>query len=379
MKSALNRKKATKIVASLALMLAVSLLFAGQTGPGSAAAQSPPADPDGDGLIEVSTLAQLNAMRLDPDGDGEIPLPPPVELVAQCQGFGCPTEEAIKEENENREKEHALATARQMELRADYAAAFSFEADGSACPYNGGCLGYELTADLDFDENGDGEITSADAAYWNDGAGWEPMDYEAVFEGNGHTIKNLYIKGSASATNVGLLGRLGAGGEIRRLGLVDVDVNYYLMYMAGRSAGALAGRNDGRIVACYVTGSVNGTSMGPQEQRSEYGAWGYPPASGIGLLVGVNRGAIAVSHVNGSVSESHSDPGLQTSLTVKPRWKNAIGVLVGENLGVIAASHATGSVNYDGSGFIILGGLVGNHTEGSIIASYGVSNVNISR
>ena len=379
MKNALNRKKATRIVASLALILAVSLLFAVQYGPGSAAAQSPPADSDGDGLIEVSTLAQLNAMRGDPDGDGEIPLPPPVELLPQCaEGSDCPNAEAIKEENEKREKEHALAMARQTELRAEYAAAFSFEADGSACPSNGGCRGYELTADLDFDENGDGEITGADAAYWNDGAGWDPMDYEAVFEGNGHTIKNLYIKGSASTTDVGLFGRLGAGGEVRRLGLVDADVNYYLMYIAGGSAGALVGRNEGRIVACYVTGSLNGASMGPQTRRPFYGASGRPPASSIGLLVGVNRGTIAVSHASGSVNESHSDPGLRGSVTILPGWKNAIGGLVGENLGSITTSYATGSVNYDGTGRVILGGLVGNHTQGTIIASYGASDINFS-
>ena len=378
MKNAFNRKKAIKIIVSLALMLAVSLLFAAQTGPGSAVAQSPPGDADGDSLIEVSTLAQLNAMRLDPDGDGEIPLPPPVELC-QSPSFLCGiTEEDVKRENEKREKEHALATARQMQLRADYAAAFSFEADGSACPTSGGCRGYELNADLDFDENGDREITEAgDSTYWNDGAGWEPMDYNAMFEGNGHTISNLYINGSANMTEVGLFGRLGDGSEVRRLGLVDADVNYYLMYVVGGSAGALAGRNDGRIVACYVTGSVSGTSMGPQARQPRYGSLGWPPASAIGLLLGVNRGTIAASHASGSVNESHSDPGLRPSGTVWPEWKNAIGGLVGENLGSITASYATGSINYDGSGHVILGGLVGNHTAGTMIASYGASDINI--
>ena len=374
MTNALNRKKATKIVASLALMLAVSLLFAAQTSPEAVAAQSPPADSDGDGLIEIRTLAQLDAMRLDPDGDGEIPLPPPIELAPLCAD--CPNVEVIKELNEAAEKEHALATARQVELRTEYTAAFSFEPDGSACPSSGGCRGYELTANLDLDENDDGEINSADAAYWNDGAGWEPMDYGAIFEGNGHTISNLYIKGSASTTNVGLFGRLGAGGEIRRLGLVDADVNYYFMYIVGGSAGALAGRNDGRIVACYVTGSISGASMGPQTQSSYYGAPKSPPASAIGLLVGDNRGSIAVSHARGSVNESHNGPG-STPSGVVPKWKNAAGGLVGENRGSIAASYATGSVNYDGSGFFVLGGLVGNHTDGTIIASYGASDINI--
>ena len=321
-------------------------------------AQSSSADADGDGLIEVSTLAQLDAIRLDPNGDGVIPLPPPVELIPlPCQGFGCPPEEVIKERNEEREKEHARQMARQMQLRAEYAAAFSFEADGSACPSSGGCRGYELTTDLDFDENGDGEITEAgDPTYWNDGAGWEPMNYEAMFEGNGHTISNLYVNGSADTTDVGLFGRLGASSEVRRLGLVDADVNYDLMYIAGGSAGALAGRNDGRIVVCYVTGSLSGSSMGPQARRPFYG-WGFfPPASGIGLLVGVNRGTIAVSNASGSVSESHLFPEVITiGLNTVRGWKNAMGGLVGENRGSIYASHATGSVNYLGGSIVILG------------------------
>ena len=39
------------------------------------------------------------------------------------------------------------------------------------CPNT--CVGYELRANLDFDQNGDDAITATgDPAYWNDGAGW---------------------------------------------------------------------------------------------------------------------------------------------------------------------------------------------------------------
>ena len=42
------------------------------------------------------------------------------------------------------------------------------------CP-SGTCSGYELMNNLDFDENDDDQITSADATYWNSGAGWTPI------------------------------------------------------------------------------------------------------------------------------------------------------------------------------------------------------------
>ena len=341
---------------------------------GQETAQSSAADSDGDGLIEVSTLAQLDAIRLDPNGDGVIPLPPPVELIPlPCQGFSCPPEEVIKERNEERQKEHARQMARQMRLRAEYAAAFSFEADGSACPSSGGCRGYELTADLDFDENSDGEITSADAAYWNDGAGWEPMNYDAMFEGNGHTISNLYINGSAGTSDVGLFGRLGSSGEIRRLGLVDADINYDLMFEIG-SVGGLAGENRGTVIACRVTGEVSGASVAPRNSKVVN--------SGIGLLVGKNSGTVAASYAAGAVNESHSLPELTDPgplETFGPRWLNSIGLLAGINHGTISASYTAGSVNFDGNGVEgRIGGLVGYQYEGTIIASYSTSEFNVT-
>ena len=88
-------------------------------------------DVDGDGLIGIHTLAQLDAVRHDLDGDG------------------------------------AAAAA-------GYAAAFGVTADGGRVVCAGGCLGYELGSDLDFDTNGSGG-PDADDAYWHGGAGWLPL------------------------------------------------------------------------------------------------------------------------------------------------------------------------------------------------------------
>ena len=145
----------------------VFLFLAGGLSPMLVLAQTPPDhyDTDGDGLIEIGSLAQLNAVRWDLDGDG-------TPITAN---------------------------------ETDYAAAFPVADGGSVCPSGTTCTGYELMADLDFDENGDGEITSADAAYWNDGAGWATIGdafhgyYAAAFDGNGHTISHLFI----NHTNIG--------------------------------------------------------------------------------------------------------------------------------------------------------------------------------
>ena len=178
-------------------------------------------DSDGDGLIEIETLAQLNAIRWDYDGDG------------------------------------AVATgARATGDTMGYNAAFPNAASSMGCP-SSNCIGYELTVDLDFDENGDDEITAADPTYWNSGSGFTPiclgtLAFNATFDGNGHVIENLFINRSNTA-DVGLFGDTGTAARILALGLVNVSVR------GARNTGALVGYNQGRIAAVYASGAVQGT------------------------------------------------------------------------------------------------------------------------
>ena len=174
-------------------------------------------DTDDDGLIEVATLAQLDAVRYDRDGDG----------VAD-----------------------SLAS-----LGPRYAAAFPHALDGMGCGA-GGCAG-ELVADLDFDTNGNG-VADAGDAYWNDGAGWVAIGgdevslvasrpviayrpdsvFRAMFEGNGHTVANLFVRGDRNFA--GLFGIVGSAGAIRHVGMIDVDV------MGHTFVGGLVAYNEGR-------------------------------------------------------------------------------------------------------------------------------------
>ena len=120
------------------------------------------------------------------------------------------------------------------------------------------CTGYELLNNLDFDENNDGSITSADASYWNSGNGWSPIGtnankYTGNFKGNGYTINNLFISRS-NISQVGLFGAI--TGRVETLGVINANVT-------GQAyTGILIGRNEGNIVACYTTGAVtaSGTS-----------------------------------------------------------------------------------------------------------------------
>ena len=176
-------------------------------------------DADNDGLIEVDSLAKLNALRWDLDGDG-----------------------TASSGNET-----------------SYANAFGSPAAGMGCPDGAdadqlpdACAGYELTADLDFDTDGDGDVDADDAF-----ASWTPIaGYAALLDGKGHAIANLTV--NATSSHSGLFSTTAAGSTIRALGLVDARVSSSSPYV-----GALAGTISGRVEAVYATGSVSGqTTVG---------------------------------------------------------------------------------------------------------------------
>ena len=295
----------------------VALLVGGLEAVSSAASvfvPVPRADEDGDGLIDISSLAQLNAVRWDLDSDG----------LADADA----------------------TTAN----RSDYNTAFPLPESGKVCNAGGegegACVGYELTADLDFDENGDGEITDADATYWNGGAGWArigfsssyigatPRAFTGVFDGGGHAIANLYVN-RPSTDYIGLFGYIGSGGEVRNLGLAGVDVT------GDDYVGGLVGRNyGGRIIASYAVGTVSGRD------------------DAVGGLVGNNSGTISGSYAAGTVS---GDGG--------------VGGLVGSNNGTIGGSYAAGTVSGGNSGGSSVGGLAGSNYGGRISGSFAAGTV----
>ena len=292
-------------------------------------------DADKDGLIEVSNLAQLAAIRADLNGDGESSVP------------------------------------------AAYAIVFPNAMPRMGCPA-AGCTGYELVADLDFDTNGNG-VADAGDAYWNNGAGWVPIgDYDhrftADFDGNNHTIANLYInrRSSASPRYVGLFGYV-SGSSIRQVGLVSATVSgrYFVGGLVGYSSNST-------ITASYATGAVSG---------------GDP--SGVGGLVGGSSSStITASYATGAVSGGDSSRvgglvGSSSSSTITASYatgavsggdSSRVGGLVGSSSSsTITASYATGAVSDSGSAFGSVGGLVGrSSSSNAITASYAVGRVSAS-
>ena len=263
-------------------------------------------DVDGDGLIEIANLEQLNAIRWDPDGDG--------------------------------------AVGRGSEGKA-YAAVFPNPAPGMGCPSR--CIGYELTRNLDFDRD-DSYASGVVNQDWRTGTGWEPIGGEshhtrfaATLDGNSHTIFNLYIDRSDAVYGrrfpyTGLFGYTGNRSAIRRIGLASVDVS------GSFAIGALVGRNGGMISASFANGIIRGEyySAGGLVGHNEgsiitsYARIQVSSRAAVGGPVGTNDGTISASYARGDVSGS----------LVK------VGGLVGEVVsGSITACYATGTVSAGGS------------------------------
>lgn len=112
---------------------------------------------------------------------------------------------------------------------------------------------YVLTEDLDENTEGYDSFASSTA---NGGNGWDPLGSETIkfsgsFDGGGHAIEGLYINRDSETLN-GLFGYIGTGGEVRNLGVTNVDLT------GQNQMGGLAGKNNGLIENSFTTGVVDG-------------------------------------------------------------------------------------------------------------------------
>jgi len=241
---------------------------------------------------------------------------------------------------------------------------------------------YELGKDIDASE------TEA----WNDGKGFEPIgdsddSFEGSFDGNNHTIFDLYI--DRDRDDVGLFGYFD-GEKIERVGLENVNVT------GNGQVGGIVGYNTGEVRKSYATGSVvgSGDRVGGLVGWNVGGTVSESSATGsvegsdlIGGLVGHNFAAtVSESFATGSVEGSDDVGGLvgyntgevnESYANGSVEGSNEVGGLVGDNRGKVTESFATGSV--EGSDDV--GGLVGLNLDmegsrpGVVSKSYATGSV----
>ena len=221
-----------------------------------------------------------------------------------------------------------------------------------------------LTADIDLDPKLPGRKVFDKAVI---GQIYETR-FNGVFDGKGHVISDLTITGK---DYLGLFGYLGDGGEVRNLGVLDVNI-----VGSGTAVGGLVGANGswttwgGSVTHCHSTGKVSGSlyvgglvgeNHGSVTQC--YSAGAVNGGSGVGGLVGQNGSFKTL----GSVTQCYS--------TGAVRGNGPVGGLVGGNDGNLVHCYSTGKVSGNGP----VGGLVGRNgsfkTLGSVTHCYSTGAV----
>ncbi len=206
-------------------------------------------DQNDDGLIEISNLAQLHAIRWDLNGDGQ----PDKEEFADA-----------------------------------YNQAFLGAIENMGVPAGVPIRGYELGGDIDLGK---------DPTSWQS-IGVFANPFQAVLEGNNHGIVNLFQDQSEAALFYnkkpsGLFGAIGNRGQVVNVGLEGVHIQ------GVNFVGALAGLNQGLIRNCSVRGRVAGANSVGGLVGHNFGhiADSHVHAAvlgniGVGGLVGWNAGGL---------------------------------------------------------------------------------------
>ena len=337
--------RASPAFGAILIALVAALLLFRLMGRESVSAQAPvDYDSNDDGLIEITYLEQLYAIRWDPEGNGHVD-----------DGY-----------------------AGDNYAWDNYESAFPNAEDGMGCFEI--CVGYELTRNLDF--NSDGSYASGSVnREWTRDAGWLPIDgFSAIFVGNGNTIANLYIKraGDADTGSTGLFGFARSESHIDGVGLLAVDI------LGGNNVGGLVGQNEGTVTESHVQGEVRGLNNVGGLVGLQYGAVSGSHSSGevagstnVGGLIGKIGGTSAVTLsystafvtgldvIGGLAGVNYVGPIIQCYATGRVKGRGSIGGLVGRNWGTITATYATGNVN----GNLLTGGLIGAN-EGTLNSSY---------
>ena len=272
-----------------------------------------------------------------------------------------------------------ISTLEQLDLMRYDLAGTSLNGDSTGCPATG-CNGYELVADLDFDTNGNGIADEGDL-FWNDGAGWLPVGdtdgtaayaqkkvtgaVTAKFNGNGFQVSNLYISRSDRSW-VGLFANMYES-EVSNLVLKGAEVT------GGDATGVLTGGSNNtdiknvRIVDSSVTGidevgMVAGRVFGDGDALNSINVSG--DMQGVKYTGGV-AGWVESDSTN--VSESHLVfENVISTVEIANNYNTGCvlglgrGVVVGHT---IAKCSITSAINYSG-------GIAGSLSNGSINDAY---------
>lgn len=225
-----------------------------------------------------------------------------------------------------------------------------------------------LTADITLTPPADG------------GSNWNPINtYQGTFDGGGHTISGLVIKGNS--TRLGFFQYIKYA-TVKNLTLENVQITNDFSWDGMSYVGGVAGENEGSVIEnCFVSGSVIGNAIGKWSKSCVGGVAGrisnagtvYFDAIGCGTsatVKGHNRvGGVAGEVILDNVASCYATGSV--TLESKVTDDTYIGGVVGYCYdSFISGCYATGSVTGSGSGTIYAGGVLGTSLCATLNACY---------
>ena len=225
-----------------------------------------------------------------------------------------------------------------------------------------------LTADITLTPPADG------------GSNWNPINtYQGTFDGGGHTISGLVIKGNS--TRLGFFQYIKYA-TVKNLTLENVQITNDFSWDGMSYVGGVAGENEGSVIEnCFVSGSVIGNAIGKWSKSCVGGVAGrisnagtvYFDAIGCGTsatVKGHNRvGGVAGEVILDNVASCYATGSV--TLESKVTDDTYIGGVVGYCYdSFISGCYATGSVTGSGSGTIYVGGVLGTSLCATLNACY---------
>ena len=318
-----------------------------------------PIDADGDELIDITSLERLNNIRYNLDLSGG--RYKTSADTAENSGLLCG------------EQQDANCTGYELIISLDFANPNHYESGALNAAWRPNSM-----------VNNNGTILPQTMADNGTNSGWEPIGtnsngnrFNSHFEGNGHTISNLYIRRSGE---VALFGSTSNASVIRSVGVAAVQL--YRSGATGPTIGAVVAINMGIIVASYASGAITGSG-----DSEEIGGL-------VGVLGGANAAVVAsyaaVSISGGGTSTNFNLFGgligsvSSSSSAIIASYANAIISDSGGNIGgligqsnsnaIIGATYASGMLRGSNNNDIV-GGLIGNVGLATVVASYATATV----
>ncbi|MDD3999656.1 MAG: hypothetical protein PHX62_02005, partial [Bacilli bacterium] len=195
---------------------------------------------------------------------------------------------------------------------------------------------YKLMNDLDL----------STAGYKEDGKSWVPIGkqlgslvkFSGEFDGDNHSIKNLYMNSSSAEEKWGLFAELEPSGVIKNLSLENVNIT-----AAGQRVGSFVGYSKGTVANVSVTGNIKGKDSGDAD---------------VGGIVGYQNNS-------GTIRYAYSAVNIQAGGRRLGGIAGVTEVAVGDTQALLVSdSYSTGNITGEGPDARQVGGIVG-YTRGT--------------